>query len=779
MDILKFLAIELISDKIGKYLTNKLTVDDINVKSDFISIDNISIDVDEISKIESIGKLFDLYDMKPEIIYCESMFIAIDYIKNGNNNNIIPPMTLKNLIIVINTKYYIDNILSSIYTSDISMENIEDLAFNKIKLENSGIFGDDDAIINAISQLFEHVLLNLKLNIETLSIIFHSETSLPFQIRFDIYKLRIENCDTNRNKKILCSPKIIISYGLDKNIHNITNTKFTSIGHITNIRLKISFDKTSLSNDDLSKSSYVEFQEFNINIKTICDIAKLNIDIKSDFIKLLTDHYQNKYVKSTASLNLIEKSSYVHSLKQKRIRKELIRKYNIIQRFNVGLINISYDDKYEVICRKLALSTTPTDLHILIDLLEINIPNVIPLINISNSDTDINTIVKIKCNLLKLNLKSDNDFIQFKITNSKISKNKSLISFIIDDFDIIDGIKKSQWNKFLCKDIKKIKENSVEDDNSFLTMCYDYQKELLSIKLAPIRLFVHQFTLAYLVKFVRESYERYQQNSKDNHTSFITISKLFKHIIIDKIVLTIDYKPVKFNTTEYSEMINLLPLQNFYIELEPINKRKCSLQEIIDIWSDSLSSTIIYKYLRSIMVVNSVMTMLEGFGDLFIVPYEEYMNGEDGIYDVVNGVSNGIWMFIDKLSQGCIDILSRVTISMNSAMEYGMLPLHQYVDNSAKPKPRSKFSDQPTNIGEGIVGAYQNITEELVDTGNIVILPFQKETLTECITSMTATVPIIVLKPISASLLSISKILLGIKNNINPKHKLEMDNKYG
>lgn len=703
MDIIKFIATQLITDKIGKYLTNKLTIDDINISRDGVLIKKLYFDVDEICNISFLAPFIELYHIKPDVIYCDNLSFSVTAYQKE-----LPPLNIEKVTIVLDdTQYkYIDFIVSSIYSSEASIENIEALAFNKIKQENSSIFGNDDVIINSISDIIEKFLLNFNIHIDVIDITINSKDIKLNAIISGLY------CDDTQ--------KIV------KNVDVYNNDVL--LGTINGITVKLNYNK-NYSDGDLSKSSYIDFDDYDVQINSVCNIDSIIIHNWLDIVS------ENETI------------AQIQSQKRNRIHKEIIKKYNFNQRINIQEFQAKFIDLY---CSNVAIKIIPDEIQMVVDKINIDV-NKIPESNKSNNELFTN--YKFKCNLLTINLTSDTpDYVQFCIHKPMFVKKNSNIYVNIHDVNVFDYIQKSQWNKLLCRNIKKSDEHQ-----DFLKLQYNIDTYSVKLNIIPLRLFINQLTLNYLLTFMV-----FNENE----------DKIFKRVETNDIRLTIDYKPVKFNihSTEYTELINLLPLENFYIKLPAIDESYKSMTDISEIWQAQLENTIAFKYLKSIMIINSVMTILEGVSDLFVVPYDEYVNHNETI---INGISLGISNFIDKISQGCIDILSRFTISMNSIIELGISPFQDIQ------KENSKFSNQPNNITEGITDAYNNMANELIDTGNIILLPFQQETLTDGITTVGTSIPVIILKPVSASLISISKILLGIKNNINNQHKIEMDNKYG
>jgi len=664
--------------------------------------------------------------------------------------------------------------IRTIYQSDVSIENIEHFTLNKIKFENSAIFGNDDTIVNIISHLIENTLLDLEFNINTMSLIFNIIDQM--QIKFHASDICLKNInDTSKTKqysiekiKSLSFPSIVLSHATCTNISQCCSIKsniFTDFGKIDNVKMVSTLRKKCLTAEELSRSSYMDFTDYSMNVKMKITIKRVKLNL-NDLLPFTT-------INETSNQELIKTSSLLHSAKQDRISKQLICKYGISLSICISDLYVEHGAN-SIQSTSLAVMFHNDEIQLAISTLGVNLSSTflsdiydMGILTQKPGESNRSTIIKVKINSIEVNFVSEDvGAIKLNIDTMKVYKRPKCTKMTIHAFEIIDEVHNSQWNKFLC-------HNQIRTNMLTLEL---YTKGHIYIKVMPLRLFIHQHTLTYLCNIVTNNLQTYNlifSNGKDT----------VKSIHITSMVITIDYKPIAFNMNEafngdYAELVNLLPLQDLSVKLREVkitNAKGSIGEQILLLWYEDVKHKIPYKYLSSIIIINSLVTMVSGVGDIFIMPYNEYVNGQDGVFDVITGVSYGLVSFVDKLSQGCFDILSRITINVNSALETGQ----HFINPDVSIAKKSKFSNQPNNIGEGLTDAFNNMTTELVDTGNIIILPFGKNSMVECFSSITRTIPIIILKPISATLFSISKIMLGIKNNINHEHKLEMDNKYG
>ena len=197
----------------------------------------------------------------------------------------------------------------------------------------------------------------------------------------------------------------------------------------------------------------------------------------------------------------------------------------------------------------------------------------------------------------------------------------------IKDLEIIDRVQKSKWNKLLCKDLTK---NSLD----YTIRLLNDSDEYIDLSITPLRLFINQYTVLFLVKWIITT----------NNVNTWPI----KLRLVTPLSIVLDYKPVRFNTGMGSaDLINLFPLQNLHLSFHPATVN--SIDQAIEIWQkDIVNSGVSYKYLKSIMIINSLSLMLSGLTDIFIRPYDSVQR--DGLGGLLPGMGQGIWSFLEKLT---------------------------------------------------------------------------------------------------------------------------------
>jgi hypothetical protein len=890
MDILKYLTIEIITHYIGDYLNEKIKINDIDINTSIICINNIELDIKKINEIEIIKNCIELLNIKFKKIYIDKIKfnrgeILFSYPNKKYSNNKIEIMYLDGLDIILEANNYLESFYPNLLNnniSNISIDNLNDYAFENIKNNNSNIFGNDDFILNYISNILTNLIFNININIKSIKIKFEIEC-LPIIIIIPSLILntsdkKLEKSSQINEAKLYPSKQLIIDkiniYNNNLTI-NIRGRRFSQsenetfgVGKqsfvsesrpfefliIKNLIINLQLIKKELNENDLNISSFIDFNNYNTEIILTCNITNILINLNNNtnfsleyLLKLINNI---KSYSSSDNNSLIDTSKIIQNNKISRIHKKFINKYNLKYKIKCNNIKISVDNILYINIDNI-VSLIKTNINSIIDKqnnisykLLINNINIIiideildKLItfyknnnnklslkseNLTSTKLQLNKYnnnllnkllelkIKVKINNLNLKLQNRNKgYIDIIIHNFKINfnnnniiklKNKNCYNykyyFLINDLIIKDGINKSKWNKLLSNDVTMNKYN--EDMFIILFNIDNFNdKYILNfyININPLRLFINQYSLFYIISIINKynNLEKFysvsknikfesQKNSKLNNTYIL------QSIKSNKILLQIDYKPVRFNikdlwNSNYYELINIFPIENLNIVLHPIHignnnsNIKYNFENVTESnlsnnnWNlckqkilNDICKNISYKYLTSIILINSLTNIMSSILDIFVIPYDEYKNNKD----IYTSLSNGIISCVDKITKNSFDIITKLTINLGSTIEYGenIIYPNKYLQNE-----KSKFSNQPINIIDGFSQSYNTIMN---DFGNIIILPFNN------LLELPKIIPIIILKPLSSTLYSISKIMLGLKNNliINDNIIKEISNKY-
>lgn len=559
----------------------------------------------------------------------------------------------------------------------------------------------------------------------------------------------INGCLDQLLNKFLDTTELLIN-----NINfNIDNKLSITINHFTWNKQVIIFNLLSIDDYFVITHGKIEVS----NCEKCIDLSKSSFS----FNPFDTENIEDSFYDLNLNIHLLE-----IEIKDMKLNKDLFSKEELEQGSRIGLQfwerhKISYYIKIDQITFKNEQMNTIINHVKTNNLKKLYIDSINVLINFDenkNNPFDINLLNKLKSikgkiNELSIKIANGNDSIVVECEQLIFKLFKWLS---IKNFNVIDKVKKSQWNKLICQDLTRT------NDDPFAIKIHKRNHGVIDVYMKPLRMFVNQYTVLFLISL------------KHNYVQLDNNNWPFKLNLINDLSILLDYKPIKFNTGLGSaDLINLFPLQNLHLTLH--SNLVGSTEEAISVWKNDLNNSgITFKYLKSIMLINSLSTMLSGFGDIFIQPYDHI--SEQGIGGLLPGINIGIWSFIDKIISGGCDLVTRVTISASSVLDTSQHYIYPSAINLAK---ESKFSNQPSSLSSGFSEAYNTLINELQDTGNIVILPFDgQHTFGNGLLAFGQSVPILILKPVSASLFSFSKIILGLKNGVSENQKMIMDQKY-
>ncbi|KAF2075948.1 hypothetical protein CYY_002751 [Polysphondylium violaceum] len=308
----------------------------------------------------------------------------------------------------------------------------------------------------------------------------------------------------------------------------------------------------------------------------------------------------------------------------------------------------------------------------------------------------------------------------------------------------------------------------------------------------------------------------------------------FQSVEILPIRMKVDYKPKKVDyhsltSGNYAELLNLLPLEGALfnlvrLKLTGVGGWSALFNQIGKLWIPHIIQTQLLGYVSGVRGLNSLIHIGEGLANLIILPYEQYK--KDGNF--IKGLKRGTTTFLKNLTVETLTVGAKVAVGTQNLLETADTVLsspksqhfsksstknstpnfsspqiqqqHSYIQ-SLLSNPNyhhlhqqqqhhhqqhhvgSKFSDQPGDTKEGIQHAYESVSREIKSAAHTIIAIPMKEYHQKGITkgyvkSIVQAVPIAIIRPMIGITEGVSKTLLGVRNQIDPARKTEMDNKY-
>ncbi|KAK9721882.1 autophagy- protein 2 [Basidiobolus ranarum] len=380
------------------------------------------------------------------------------------------------------------------------------------------------------------------------------------------------------------------------------------------------------------------------------------------------------------------------------------------------------------------------------------------------------------------------------------------VRFTIRDIEIIDRVRTSMWKKFLSY-LRPDSDTSPRESWSNM-VCIELdgvrpvpnvplEEMRLKIRLLPIRLHIDQDTLEFVMKFFDTSPNMARPKSPQRKEDIY-----FQYFEVLPIVLKFDYKPkhLDFGSLKggnFSELVNLFRLEEadmmlLGVKLKGINGIDRLLEELGSAWKPYIISTQVPNVVTGVAPIKTLVNLGNGLADLVLLPVEQYL--KDG--QLIRGFQRGASSFAKATTMEIIKLGTKLAVGAQGLLEQADIILsfeethqrrnsHHEVDSEEEEnasQPKSKYSEQPSGLNEGIELAYKSLSKNIGNaTHSLITVPIQTYDRSGAQSSIRALVrgtPSAVLKPMIGATEALSKVLLGARNTIDPSKRLQMEDKY-
>lgn len=243
----------------------------------------------------------------------------------------------------------------------------------------------------------------------------------------------------------------------------------------------------------------------------------------------------------------------------------------------------------------------------------------------------------------------------------------------VSDFEIIDNVPTSTWNKF----VTSMKDTEREVGASMLTMNIKTIRPVLSlaatellmdVHVLPLRLHVDQDTLELLTRFGEFKDARF--NLVDEFEDVIFIQKFQ----VNAVHIKLDYKPKKIDyaglrSGHTTEFMNFFILDQADMILKKVTLYGVSgfprLGAMLNgLWMPDIKSTQLSGVLAGLAPVRSIVQIGSGFKDLVVVPVKEYQKDgriyrsfSKGFQHFTKNTTNELLKFGVKIAAGTQTLL--------------------------------------------------------------------------------------------------------------------------
>ncbi|RUS31489.1 hypothetical protein BC938DRAFT_477711 [Jimgerdemannia flammicorona] len=393
----------------------------------------------------------------------------------------------------------------------------------------------------------------------------------------------------------------------------------------------------------------------------------------------------------------------------------------------------------------------------------------------------------------------------------------------VRDFEIIDNVKTSLWRKFLSHmrpdsdtSPRESKSNMVRFELSGVRPAPDdpAQEYRLKAKLLPMRLYVDQDALDFLIRFLtfmefapKANKPAVAQTANSDADSFF-----FQHVEVQPISIKLDYKPkhVDYNSLKEGKLVELM---NFlHIDSAEMTLRAVKLtgvkgwgrliEGLSNEWLPHIKNTQVPHMVSGVAPIRSLVNVGSGVADLVLLPIEQYK--KDG--RIIKGLQKGTQSFAKATTMEAIKLGTKLAAGTQVILEQADVMLggkstpvsgssrvsqprrsmdiigEDDDEDSDKQEILSKFADQPADLTEGLEFAYRSLRSNIGTAAQtIYAVPmevYETDGASGTARAVIRAVPVAVIKPMIGVTEALSNVLLGLRNTIDPSKKLQNEDKY-
>ncbi|KAI9493115.1 hypothetical protein BDB00DRAFT_872630 [Zychaea mexicana] len=347
----------------------------------------------------------------------------------------------------------------------------------------------------------------------------------------------------------------------------------------------------------------------------------------------------------------------------------------------------------------------------------------------------------------------------------------------VRDYQIIDNVKTSSWHQFLG--YMRPDSNELPREQGSVMLRFEVtgarpvaddptQEFRIKLKLLPMRLYVDQDALNFLVKFftfdknlLRSTKYANATIQRDDQKDVASPEIFLQHVEISPIVLKIDYKPKYINygsikEGQLAELVNLFHLHGADIQLSQIKMTGINgftrlADKLAQEWLPHIMNTQVPHMVSGVSPIRSIVNVGSGMADLVLLPIQQYR--KDG--RIVRGLQKGTQSFARATAMEAINLSARFASGAQVILEqaddflspsrrHEFVPIEYDADlldqveddddgfffaNAAVAAAAaneyhlyhhqkgatamSKFANQPSDLSQGLQYAYKNLSLNL------------------------------------------------------------------
>eukprot|EP01006_Ploeotia_vitrea_P040392 TRINITY_DN66423_c4_g14_i1.p1 TRINITY_DN66423_c4_g14~~TRINITY_DN66423_c4_g14_i1.p1 ORF type:complete len:752 (+),score=395.15 TRINITY_DN66423_c4_g14_i1:307-2256(+) len=346
----------------------------------------------------------------------------------------------------------------------------------------------------------------------------------------------------------------------------------------------------------------------------------------------------------------------------------------------------------------------------------------------------------------------------------------------------------------------------------------------------PLRLNVDQDTLEFLIEFFSYSPPSTKSDEQEEQEEEEAPPTYFQYFELGAFPICIDYMPKRVDYRglrdgDYVQLVHMFPLEAMRIDLCPVKLTGVPgwghlFADMAQVWADEIAKKQAYRYLAGMTPVRSLVNVGSGVADLVLVPIAQYKR--DG--RLLRGMLRGMSTFARKIALEALHISAQIAMGAQTVLEavdsvVGASPKHDSRearrlrkqqrrlrlrreaelrrtrarshrklnrtgadDATSAARVYHRMADQPDDYHHGLRQAYESLSRAMHSVANaVVVVPkreYEQAGARATVRSVLRAVPGAVLTPMIGATQALSRTLLGARNALSPRTRMELRDKY-
>ncbi|KAL3941096.1 MAG: hypothetical protein SGBAC_004503 [Bacillariaceae sp.] len=303
----------------------------------------------------------------------------------------------------------------------------------------------------------------------------------------------------------------------------------------------------------------------------------------------------------------------------------------------------------------------------------------------------------------------------------------------------------------------------------------------MTVQILPMRCILDQRAINFIKAYFHA--EEKEGNDSEKWTAGLHYlpPPLFRCVRVKPWKLKVDYLPQKLDIDalregSFVELVNVSPIDGMVITLSLARVEKlvgfgAVGGGLVGKWVREIVATQLHKFLANARPFEPFSNVGQEVGDLVVLPYEAFKNGED----IRRAMSSGIKSLAETFAFQTLTTTSRLTQYAANKMA-GTVRGRRRVNVASNPLP-----SRPTHAPKGVSDVTGHAMESLargIQAANykVIIVPYREYVRngpTGAATSVIKGVPVLLVAPLTGATEALSYTLLGARNALRPDIRKE------